>query len=240
MANHQRRHTDSLRHNLFQTSTQAKAAESPVWFTSPTDIPRFIGAGQDALRKQLNFAESQVADREIQYISLEAQLTEQVIENTRLKTELAELQQAQIRSQAKADRLQGPAAQDPTENAQRQARDTEYAAAYAASQTQVADRQRQLRALLPVGVSGEWGVHRQHGRWPVQTYTRPKQLALVSSRWVTRFLLGLGLAVIIPWGWSLMLGMGPVEAIVTLVPKLVGPIGTLLLGVWLWATVAED
>jgi hypothetical protein len=253
MANHQRRHSDALRYNLFQPGPQTNALEIPALFTPRTPIPRFIDAGQEVLRKQLNFAESQVADRETQYANLEAQLTEQVIESTRLKTALADLQQAHSRSQTERQALKAErqALQTECQNlqAERQAFQAERQAQEALSQTQaaeyqtvkaqVADLQRQLRALLPAPASGEWGGHRQRGRWPVQTYALPKKVALTCSRWLGLGLLGLGLIVIISWGWSALVGMGPAETMVSLALKLVGPIGTLLLGVWILVMVSE-
>jgi hypothetical protein len=221
----------SMRHHLVQP--EDPDTNSPVWFNHFPELHQPTAARHlEDLLKQLSFAESQVADRETQNAILAAQLTERELQNATLETQLTELQQAQATQQAQVIALQ-------TQLDQRHALDAERQAVFAQDCTQIADLQRQLRAVMPPDCSGEWGVHRQRGRWPVQTYTRPKQLALISSRWFTRVLLGLGLAVIISWGWSLLLGMGPVEAMVTLVPKLVVPIGTLLLGVWIWATVAE-
>jgi hypothetical protein len=191
------------------------------WFSPLPEHPQLTEARHriQELTQQYNFAESQVAARESELIHREAELVEQH-------------QQAAAAYQAQIAELQA-------QINQRQALDADRQAVYRQDRAHIADLQQQLRTVMPPDCSGDWGVHRQRGRWPVQTYTWPKQLALASSRWATFALLGLGLAVIVPWGWSLLLGMGPVEAMVALVPKLVGPIGTLLLGIWLWATVAE-
>jgi hypothetical protein len=232
----------SMRYHLFEPEQHGPASDTNMWFGPLPETPHTI----DDLTQRLNFAESQVVQRETQYTTLEAQLTDREIQITRLKAELAELQQAHSRSQTERQALK---TEGQALRAERQAFQAERQAQAALSQTQaaeyhtvkaqVADLQRQLRALLPSGASGEWGVHRQRGRWPVQTYTPPKRLALTSSRWLVLSLLSLGLAVILPWGWSALVGMGPAETMVSLALKLVGPIGTLLLGIWILAMVSE-
>jgi hypothetical protein len=154
------------------------------WFSPLPDSSELTEARQriEDLTKQRNFAESQLAARESELIHQEAELVEQH-------------QQAQAIDQAQIIALQ-------TQLDQRLALDTERQAVFTQDRTQIANLQRQLRAVMPPDCSGEWGIHRQRGRWPVQTYTRPKQLALGSSRWFTRLLLGLSLAVIIPWAWA--------------------------------------
>jgi hypothetical protein len=225
----------STRYHLFEPEQHGPASDAKMWFGPLPETPHTT----DDLTQRLNFAESQVVQRETQYTTLEAQLTDREIQLTRLKTELADLQQAHSRSQTEGLALKTERQAFQAERQAQAALSQTQAAEYQTVKAQVADLQRQLRALMPPDVSGEWGIHRQRGRWPVQTYAPSKQLALKSSRWLVLGLLGLGLAVIVPWGWSALVGMGPAETMVSLALKLVGPIGTLLLGVWILVMVSE-